>query len=130
MIALSNFAHRKTATIPAWAKAVRLVGNGIDGYPPQLPEQLAVDEFLRCAKDFQLQSGGGEWDVLVYAVENPESECRTIWPYGRDNPYRRLRSERGRRVKLIAQCDYMRWTFFDFVKETSANEVQPSQPHN
>ena len=40
MIALSNYTRRKTATIPAWAKAVRLVGNGIDGYPPQLPEQI------------------------------------------------------------------------------------------
>jgi len=66
MIMLSSFAHRQTATIPVWAKAVRLLGNGIDGYPPPMPSQMPVDIFIQRAANLQLQSGGGEWDVLVY----------------------------------------------------------------
>ena len=117
MITHPNFDHHETAIIPAWAKAVRFLGNGIDGYPPPMPEQMTVDEFIRQAKDFQFRSGGGEWDVLVYALESPERAARVVWPYGRDNPYRRLRSDRGQRVKLLARFDYMRWVFFEFVPE-------------
>ena len=78
---------------------------------------MTVNEFIRHAKDFQFRSGAGEWDVLVYAVESPEHAQRVVWPYGRDHPYRRLRSDRGHRVKLLARFDYMRWAFFEFVPE-------------
>jgi hypothetical protein len=116
-ITLSAFDRREQVHIPKWAKAIRLVRNGIDGYPPPLPEQLTIDEFLKHARTYQLLCGGGEWDVLVYAVGNPDRSCRVIYPYGLDNPYNKLRSDKGQRVKLLARFDYMRWVFFTFVAQ-------------
>ena len=44
-----------------------------------MPEQMTGDEFVRQAKDFQFRSGGGERDVLVYAVGSPERAPRVVW---------------------------------------------------
>lgn len=117
MVTLSNFSNRRTVKIPAWAKAIQLVGNGIDGYPPAMPEELSVAEFVQRAHELQLKSGSGEWDVLVYATDHPKRRPCTVHPYGANNPYRRLRSRRGCHVKLLARFDYMRWEFFDFLPE-------------
>ena len=87
-----------------------------------MPEELPVEEFLRSAKDLQLRDGGGEWDVLVYAVDHSERPSRVIWPYGPDNPYRKFRTDRGCRAKLIATFSYMRWTFFNFLAAEGTQE--------
>ena len=79
-----------------------------------MPDQLSVEEFLCNAEDLQLRDGGGEWDVLVYAVDSPDQRSRVTYPFGRDNPYRRLRTDRGCRVQLLANFDYMRWTYYTF----------------
>ena len=90
-----------------------------------MPPELAVQEFLRSGKALQLRNGGGEWDVLVYAVDNPEAQSQVVQPYGKDNPYRRLRTNRGCRVKLIATSSYMRWTYLSF----EASEIAGAASH-
>jgi len=117
---LCSFARRATARIPAWAKAIRFVTNGIDGYPPHMPAELSVVDFLQNARELQLRSGAGEWDVLAYAVDHPDRKSRVVQPYGPENPYRKLRTDRGCRVKLIATFGYMRWTFFNFEASRTA----------
>ena len=106
-----------TRTIPAWAESVRLVLNGIDGYPPNLRETWTVPEFLAAADTLQNRNGGGEWDVLCYAVAG-----KTTWraPYGRENRYRQLRAAKGGRVRLVADWSYMRWHQVRFRSSTLA----------
>lgn len=111
-----GFSSRKVVTIHAWAKAVRLVANGIDGWPPISDAVYSVEEFIEKAERLQLMWGGGEWDVLVYAVSDPKAG-REVHPYGADNPYRLLRSRPGERVKRIALFSYMRWNWYEFRKE-------------
>lgn len=111
-----GFKTRKEAIIPAWAKAVRLVANGIDGWPPIEDGVYSVEEFLGEAEQLQLQPGGGEWDVLVYAVSEAGAG-REVHPYGESNPYRQLRSRPGERVKQIARFSYMLWNWYEFRKE-------------
>ena len=109
-----KFTRTEAVTLPKWTKALRFVPNGIDGWPPQMPEVLTVEEFLRNADELQRHDGAGEWDVLVYAVDQPEIAPRVVYPCGRDNPYRKLRTDRGFRVKLVATFDYMRWAYIEF----------------
>lgn len=111
-----GFRTRKEAIIPAWAKAVRLVANGIDGRPPIEDGVYSVEELLAEAEQLQLQLGGGEWDVLVYAVSEAGAG-REVHPYGASNPYRQMRSRQGERVKRIARFSYMQWAWHDFRKE-------------
>lgn len=108
-----GFVRRKTGVIPVWAKAVRLVANRIDGWPPVSDGVYLVEDFIRVAETVQRKHGAGEWDVLVYAVEDPNGGA-DVHPYGQDNPYRRLRSARGHRIKQIARFSYMRWDWYDF----------------
>lgn len=108
-----GFVARKTATIPAWASAVTLVANSIDGRPPIGDGVYSVKEFVRLADDLQCLPGAGEWDVLVYAVDDLNAGLE-LHPYGRDNPYRRLRKAPGHKIKQIARFSYMRWDWYDF----------------
>jgi hypothetical protein len=110
---MMKYWRKKAVAIPAWANAIRLVANGIDGYPPFGDARYSVEEFRKKAPRLQRMEGGGEWDVLVYAVADP-ALCREVHPYGSDNPYRRLRSRPGGRVKQVAEWSYMRWTWHDF----------------
>jgi hypothetical protein len=114
MRALSDFAKRRRVTIPPWTQEIQLVCNAIDGYPPFSDQVFSVEAFVQKAPALQLQSGGGEWDVLVYAIEQPGKPYYTVQPYGPDNSYRRLRSGPGNKVKVIARFDYMCWVFFHF----------------
>jgi hypothetical protein len=113
----AGFVARRTAVIPVWAKAIRLVANSIDGWPPVPDGVNSVEQFLLAAGDLQLKQGAGEWDVLVYAVDDPNAGVE-LHPYGRDNPYRRLRSARGHKLKQIARFSYMRWMWYDFTAVT------------
>ncbi len=115
-IAGIDFARTRVVTIPLWAQAIRLVANGIDGWPPCGDQVFAVEGFLGKTQSLQVQPGVGEWDVLVYAVSDPNG-CTEIHPYGRDHPYRRLRAARGYSVRQIAQFSYMHWDFYTFKKE-------------
>ncbi len=111
-----DFRTRKEAIIPAWAKAVRLVANGIDGWPPIEDRVYPVEEFLAEAEQLQLRAGSGEWDVLVYGVSDSSAGCE-VRPYGASNPYRQLRSRVGERVKPVARLSYMRRNWYEFRKE-------------
>lgn len=108
-----GFVARRAVAIPSWARVVALVANGIDGWPPVSDARFSVEEFIKEADDLQRRPGAGEWDVLVYAMDGADAGV-TVRPYGLDNPYRRLRSARGHRVKQIAQFSYMRWHWYDF----------------
>jgi len=112
----NGFIARKVAIIPAWAQAITLVANGIDGLPPVSDGVYSIEEFARIADDIQRRPGAGEWDVLVYAVDDPNASME-VYPYGRGNPYRRLRRAPGHRVKQIARFSYMRWDWYDFTME-------------
>jgi len=52
-----GFSSRKVATIHAWAQAVRLVANGIDGWPPISDAVYSVEEFIEKAGHTELSSG-------------------------------------------------------------------------
>lgn len=108
-----GFVARRAVAIPSWARVVALVANGIDGWPPVADALYSVEKFIKEADDLQRRPGAGEWDVLVYAMDGADAGV-TVRPYGLDNPYRRLRSARGHRVKQIAQFSYMRWDYYDF----------------
>jgi hypothetical protein len=112
---LSDFARRKLVAIPAWAKAIRLVSNAIDGYPYLTDGVYDVDAFIANATELQRKGGQGEWNVLVYAITDPEG-CVEWHPYGREHPYRQLRSKRGHHVKLLAELSYMMWNAYTFVR--------------
>lgn len=101
--------------IPPWATRVVLVANGIDGYPPRMPDLLTVEAFLAQAPELDRLDGHGEWDVLVYAVEDPK-RARLYPKYGRDHPYRALRSQAGKHVKLIHRFSYMHWPLPQFTR--------------
>lgn len=95
-------------TIPEWARQVHLVANAIDGTPPYLPQQqLTPQQFRRRYAKVRSARGAGEWDVTAYAVEHPTVPVRVYYPYGSHNPYRRLCSTPGQRVKRIAHWSYM-----------------------
>ena len=113
-----GFAARKSAIIPAWAKVVALVANSIDGWPPVSDGIYSIEEFPKVAAEVQGRSGAGEWDVMVYAMDDPNAALE-VYPYGRDNPYRRLRGARGHRVKQIARFSYMHWDWYDFAVESA-----------
>jgi hypothetical protein len=100
-----GFVARKIVTIPVWAKVITLVANGIDGRPPVSDGVYSVEQFIKVAEEAQHRQGAGEWDVLVYAMDDPNAALE-VYPYGRDNPYRRLRRTRGHRVKQIARFSY------------------------
>lgn len=114
-LAPKKYTRRKVACIPAWADRILLVLNGIDGWPPALPAEITVKEFIKQSKHMQSQEGAGEWGVLVYAAEAGAQTCRRH-PYGKDNPYAVLRRKPGTqgRVRRVAYWDYMRWTEFKF----------------
>lgn len=116
-----EYKYHKLVAIPAWADRILFVRNGIDGWPPRLPQELPVDEFVQQAKHLQAQKGGGEWDVLVYAAEAGAQPARRH-PYGRDNPYEIFKRKPGSqgRIKKIADWSYMRWTYYTFVRERAA----------
>ncbi len=108
-----GFVARKAVVIPSWAKVIALVANGIDGWPPVSDAVYSVEEFIKAGDGLQQRPGGGEWDVLVYAMDGDDAGV-VVRPYGLDNPYRRLRSARGHRVKQLARFSYMRWHWYDF----------------
>ena len=109
----SYFARSKRVVVPDWAVSVRLVTNGIDGYPPFGDRLMTVGELKAEAHELQVKAGRGEWDVLVYATNG--GGTRVVHPYGVGNRYRRLRSKPGGRVKLIGSWSYMAWDFHTFV---------------
>ena len=111
-----GFIARKVATIPAWARVVTLVANGIDGAPPVSDGVYSIEEFMRIADDLQRKPGAGEWDVLVYAMDDPNAGME-VFPYSKNNPYRRLRRAPGHQGKQIASFTYMRWDWYDFTIE-------------
>ncbi len=100
----------KTTSIPAWVQEIRLIHNGIDGYPPsEMPDSMDVSEFLKKAKVLQNLEGGGEWDDLIYGIEYTGSPSTIYHPYGQQNPYRRLRSDGTCRVVYLGMFSYMHW---------------------
>ncbi len=114
-----SFVARKAVVIPPWAKVIALVANGIDGWPPVSDAVYSVEEFIKAGDGLQQRPGGGEWDVLVYAMDAEDAGV-VVRPYGLDNPYRRLRSARGHRAKQIARFSYMRWSWYDFTTSSMA----------
>lgn len=98
----------KTVTIPKWATHVVSIGNGIDGWAPHFPELQTVQEFLWVAPTLPKLRGGGEWDLLIYAVSNTKGMIH-LAPYGKDNSYRTLRGSKTCKTKKLAQCSYMGW---------------------
>jgi hypothetical protein len=112
-----GFRRRKAVIIPSWATTIRVVANAIDGCPPITDGVYAVDDWLEKAGWLQSRLGAGEWDVRVYALDDPEG-AREIHPYGAQNPYRKLRALPGHQAKCIAAFDYMRWFWHDFSKAT------------
>jgi len=112
----AGFVARKAALIPVWAKAIALVANSIDGWPPVSDGVHSVEQFIKVAEEIQRRRGAGEWDVLVYAMDDPNAGL-AVHPYGHDNPYLRLRSARGHKVKQIARFSYMRWDWYDFTHQ-------------
>lgn len=107
--------QRSRVLIPDWADLIRLVGNGIDGWPPLRDRTYPVAEFVAQARALQALgvNGAGEWDVLVYAVHGPARVCH---PYGADHPYRQLRAGRGGRVQQVAEFSYMHWHHYRFLR--------------
>lgn len=114
-----GFVARRAVAIPAWAKVVALVVNGIDGWPPMPDARYSVEEFIQASDGLQQRPGGGEWDVLVYAMDADDAGV-TVRPYGLDNPYRRPRSARGHRAQQVARFSYMRWHWYDFATPSLA----------
>lgn len=109
----AGFVVRKAAIIPTWTKVIALVANGIDGRPPVSDGVYSVEQFMKVADEIQRRHGAGEWDALVYAMDDPNAGLE-VHPYGRDNPYRRLRSARGHKVSQIGRFSYMQWDWYDF----------------
>lgn len=116
IIAGIDFRWKKVVKIPVWATAIHSISNSIDGWAPYGDQVFRVDAFIAKAMSLQVQHGGGEWAVLVYAASD-KHECSEIHPYGRDNPYRHLRSTKGQKVQRIAEFTYMRWNFYTFTRE-------------
>jgi hypothetical protein len=117
-----RFSRAKVVTIPEWAREIHLVANAIAGHPPYgLEGRYTVEDFMFHARNqviLQTLEGGGEWDCLIYAVQDGDL-VKEAYPYGPHNGYRVLRSRKGGRLKMIAQMSYMRDTFYYFVKPTT-----------
>lgn len=113
-----EWSKSKSTLIPKWAQTIVLVANGIDGFPPSIPSELSISDFLNQSFELQSRTGGGEWDVQVYAVE-AAAKAVFYHPHGSDNPYCLLRrsNDSPGRVQKIANWSYMRWTFHKFVQE-------------
>ncbi len=56
--------------------------------------------------------------VLAYAASEPNKDFSVVYPYGHENPCRRLRSTPKNRVEQIAEWPYMRHNWNHFTYET------------
>lgn len=97
--------------VPAWATHFVIHTNAIDGYPPRIAGEYRSLAALNENFDaLRYGKGGGEWDVIVYALETTRRSVRA--PYGPGNRYRVLKPvpRRGQilgsRVQVIAKWDY------------------------